>query len=74
MALQGCLILTSFALIALNIGLALYNYRLLRQYLRLNALLGEVVRKAWLYQRVAPIWRLYEQPKPQHIDKGPHFK
>lgn len=44
---------------ALNTGLLVYNWRMARQYYRLNRLLLDIAVKSFFLQRIAPVYTLF---------------
>jgi hypothetical protein len=48
----------SFACLAVNIGLIIFNYRMARRSWLLDCLLVEITISAFRMQKTAPIWRI----------------
>jgi hypothetical protein len=49
--------------VVVNVGLMIYNYLIARQYFQLRRMLLAIALQSLIYQRIAPIWKLYPDKK-----------
>lgn len=59
------LIAVSLAGLAVNLGLVVYNYRLMKRWSKLDSLLLELCIDAFKIRQYAPIWELIQIKAPK---------